>query len=75
MTKKTLVAPNPQSLHDSLEASIRGPLAMGDLNGLCTARFLFPSRPNQEAICRAAIEGWDVLLVVPTGSGKSLCRP
>jgi DNA topoisomerase III len=30
-------------------------------------------RPNQEAVCRAAIEGKDVLLVMPTGSGKSLC--
>lgn len=30
-------------------------------------------RPNQEAVCRAAIEGQDVLLVMPTGSGKSLC--
>ena len=30
-------------------------------------------RPNQEAVCQAAIEGQDVLLVMPTGSGKSLC--
>ena len=30
-------------------------------------------RPNQEAVCRAAIEGKDVLLVMPTGAGKSLC--
>ncbi len=30
-------------------------------------------RANQEAVCRAAIEGNDVLLVMPTGSGKSLC--
>ena len=29
--------------------------------------------PNQEAVCRAVIEGRDVLLVMPTGSGKSLC--
>jgi DNA topoisomerase-3 len=33
----------------------------------------FSFRPNQEAVCRAAIEGKDVLLVMPTGSGKSLC--
>jgi DNA topoisomerase III len=30
-------------------------------------------RPNQEAVCAAVIEGRDVLLVMPTGSGKSLC--
>lgn len=30
-------------------------------------------RVNQEAVCRAAIEGRDVLLVMPTGAGKSLC--
>jgi len=36
--------------------------------------FGFPSfRANQEAVCRAAIAGQDVLLVMPTGSGKSLC--
>src|SRR5947209_5663597 len=30
-------------------------------------------RANQEAVCRAATEGRDVLLVMPTGAGKSLC--
>jgi DNA topoisomerase-3 len=30
-------------------------------------------RPNQEAVCQAAVDGKDVLLVMPTGSGKSLC--
>jgi ATP-dependent DNA helicase RecQ len=30
-------------------------------------------RANQEAVCRAATEGEDVLLVMPTGAGKSLC--
>jgi len=30
-------------------------------------------RFNQEAVCTAAITGRDVLLVMPTGSGKSLC--
>ncbi len=30
-------------------------------------------RVNQEAVCRAAIDGRDLLLVMPTGSGKSLC--
>ena len=30
-------------------------------------------RANQETVCRAAIEGRDLLLVMPTGAGKSLC--
>jgi ATP-dependent DNA helicase RecQ len=30
-------------------------------------------RSNQEAVCMATISGRDVLLVMPTGSGKSLC--
>ena len=30
-------------------------------------------RVNQEAVCRAAVDGEDLLLVMPTGSGKSLC--
>ena len=36
--------------------------------------FGFPrSVPNQEEVCRAVMEGEDVLLVMPTGAGKSLC--
>ena len=30
-------------------------------------------RPHQEQVCRSVIEGQDVLLVMPTGAGKSLC--
>ena len=30
-------------------------------------------RKGQEAVCRAAIAGRDLLLVMPTGAGKSLC--
>src|SRR5664280_829540 len=30
-------------------------------------------RPNQEAVCEAVTAGKDALLVMPTGSGKSLC--
>jgi RecQ family ATP-dependent DNA helicase len=44
------------------------------LAALLQKAFGFSSfRPNQEAVCRAAIAGRDVLLVMPTGSGKSLC--
>ncbi len=45
-----------------------------DLGSCLSAAFRFSSfRPNQEAVCRAAIQGRDALLVMPTGSGKSLC--
>ncbi len=30
-------------------------------------------RANQEEVCRTVIDGRDVLLVMPTGAGKSLC--
>lgn len=30
-------------------------------------------RSGQEEVCRAAVEGRDLLLVMPTGAGKSLC--
>jgi DNA topoisomerase-3 len=30
-------------------------------------------RPRQEVVCQAVAEGRDVLLVMPTGAGKSLC--
>ncbi len=45
-----------------------------DLASLLHKTFGFDSfRANQEAVCRAATEGHDVLLVMPTGAGKSLC--
>ena len=40
---------------------------------LRTAFGLSAFRPYQEAVCEAVIEGRDSLLVMPTGSGKSLC--
>jgi ATP-dependent DNA helicase RecQ len=47
---------------------------MSDLNELLHSTFGFPNfRVNQEAVCRAATDGRDVLLVMPTGAGKSLC--
>ncbi|MFL5319801.1 MAG: DNA topoisomerase 3, partial [Myxococcaceae bacterium] len=41
---------------------------------LLHARFGFAQfRPHQEEVCRAATRGEDLLLVMPTGAGKSLC--
>src|ERR1700753_1495932 len=45
-----------------------------DLQRILHSTFGFPAfRVNQEEVCRAATEGLDVLLVMPTGAGKSLC--
>src|ERR1700691_5424406 len=45
-----------------------------DLASLLRSTFGFPGfRENQEAVCRSVAEGRDVLLVMPTGAGKSLC--
>jgi DNA topoisomerase-3 len=44
------------------------------LTELLQNAFGFPMfRPNQEAVCEAVTAGKDALLVMPTGSGKSLC--
>ena len=44
------------------------------LRGLLRSVFGFAGfRANQEEVCRAAIAGRDLLLVMPTGAGKSLC--
>ena len=44
------------------------------LTDLLSSTFGFPAfRANQEEVCRAAMAGRDVLLVMPTGAGKSLC--
>jgi len=48
--------------------------ATESLSELLHRAFGFASfRVNQEAVCRAAVDGEDLLLVMPTGSGKSLC--
>lgn len=45
-----------------------------DLAALLHKTFGFSDfRANQEVVCRAATAGRDVLLVMPTGAGKSLC--
>ncbi|MGC2583154.1 MAG: DEAD/DEAH box helicase, partial [Acidobacteriaceae bacterium] len=45
-----------------------------DLLPLLHSTFGFPAfRENQQAVCEALTHGRDVLLVMPTGAGKSLC--
>src|SRR2546421_5043565 len=45
-----------------------------DLDGALRDHFGFPAfRPGQREACMAALAGRDVLVVMPTGSGKSLC--
>ena len=60
--------PADSSRADSIEG------ARSSITALLHERFRLPSfRPHQEAVCRAVVEGQDVLLVMPTGAGKSLC--
>ncbi len=45
-----------------------------DPRAVLRERFGFDAfRPHQEAVCQALVNGSDVLLVMPTGAGKSLC--
>jgi ATP-dependent DNA helicase RecQ len=49
-------------------------LGLVDLESALRDQFGFPGfRPGQREACDAALGGRDVLLVMPTGSGKSLC--
>ena len=69
-----LASASPPTVPRLPQAVTTPPVPTGDLESLLHSAFGFDSfRPNQEAVCRAAIEGQDVLLVMPTGSGKSLC--
>ena len=52
----------------------RSPTAVERLDELLRRAFgLSAFRPFQEAVCRAATAGRNVLLVMPTGASKSLC--
>ncbi len=55
-------------------AAPREPVGPDALVSLLREKFGFASyKPYQEEACRAATLGRDVLLVMPTGAGKSLC--
>ncbi len=63
--------PAPRPVPANLE---RTPVPADQLEGLVRETFDHDGfRPFQEAVCRAVVEGQDVLLVMPTGAGKSLC--
>ncbi|KAB2933378.1 MAG: RecQ family ATP-dependent DNA helicase [Candidatus Contendobacter sp.] len=70
-------APLPASaglLAPAVAAPRREPVPVDRLLELLQTVFRLPSfRPYQEAVCRIVTEGRDVLLVMPTGAGKSLC--
>jgi len=52
----------------------RVPTPVDSLDGLLRSAFGHEAfRPLQAEVCRAVTQGRDVLLVMPTGAGKSLC--
>jgi DNA topoisomerase III len=65
----------PDAGMESSPTPPRKTIASGaSLNQLLQSVFGFSTfRPNQEAVCQAVTAGDDALLVMPTGSGKSLC--
>jgi DNA topoisomerase-3 len=73
-TPRTSVSDSPKS-SDSPEVAItRKVPTFTTLTELLQNAFGFSKfRPNQEAVCEAVMAGKDALLVMPTGSGKSLC--
>lgn len=69
----TAVATAPSPAPQSLPPAPR-PIVQGDLHRALKECFKFEAfRPNQEEVCRTLVSGLDALLVMPTGSGKSLC--
>jgi DNA topoisomerase-3 len=63
--------PPPAPTPSSAPVAVR---SAGPLPDLLRRLFGFDSfRGAQEAVCQAVVDGKDVLLVMPTGSGKSLC--
>ena len=52
----------------------RAPTPVDQLQILLKWHFGFDSfRSSQESVCKAVVQGKDVLLVMPTGAGKSIC--
>lgn len=54
--------------------SITEPTRFGDAHSVLEQVFGFPGfRPGQDEIVQAALNGHDLLAIMPTGGGKSLC--
>src|ERR1035438_6067538 len=72
-TQPLTEAPTTDPSHDR-QGVVAPPPTGTDPTALLRDAFGFSSfRASQEVVCRTVIEGRDVLLVMPTGSGKSLC--
>ena len=70
---RALRLPRHQDRLGRLQAA-SGPGRGPDLGEILRNRFRFADfRPHQEEVCREVVSGRDVLLVMPTGAGKSLC--
>lgn len=72
---KSVAARPPQSLSSPTSPRLeRSPVAPDALEKFLQQAFGFSAfRPYQEIVCRSVVLGDDVLLVMPTGAGKSLC--
>src|SRR5262245_28355369 len=64
--------PRPEAA-PAAPSSPYGPIGEKLLTLLRSTFRLESFRPRQEVVCRAVAGGRDVLLVMPTGAGKSLC--
>src|SRR5579863_6572511 len=72
--ERTPVSGAPKNSDSPNVAITRSVPSFTTLTELLEKAFGFSAfRPNQEAVCNAVTAGKDALLVMPTGSGKSLC--
>jgi DNA topoisomerase III len=70
----TVAPPRAEPARPADAAPQVAPAAGAALARLLRERFRLESfRPHQQAVCQAVADGSDVLLVMPTGAGKSLC--
>lgn len=76
-TSASTSAPTSASMSASSTLARLGfsrPVPLASLDALLKAAFGFEGfRPHQREVCEATTRGEDVLLVMPTGAGKSLC--